>query len=432
MYSFLFKMASLISLTMMLSNACRADAMPVAQPLTLTQAKTEAQQRNPMIAARRAQANALAFKPAQVASLPDPVLSLGALSVPTDTFSTTQEAMTQMQLGYSQSMPFPGKLDLQAKSEDYLAKAAVDDVDELNLQLVERVEINWWNLFYLDRALEAVTHNQQLLRQLIRIAQSKYKVGKGLQQDVLLAQLELSRLLDHKIQLDAARKLEATRLNTLLSRSAELPVTLPENMNEELPTIQSGQSLTAEAFKTRPLLAKHVKQIEAAQARSSLADKAYYPDFKVGASYSFRGENPQTGLDRADLASVTLSMTLPFFTGGKQDALVGQRQAELAAEGFKYQDVKNEVIAEITLAKTRYEQSKSQVALFKSGILPQARQTVASMLAAYQVNKVDFLNLVRAQVTLYNYETQYWKVFAEARQALAQLHAAVGKDVAYE
>jgi len=77
--------------------------------------------------------------------------------------------------------------------------------------------------------------------------------------------------------------------------------------------------------------------------------------------------------------------------------------------------------------KTAYVQAKQQTSLYKTGIIPQAIQTVSSMLAAYQVNKVDFLNLVRAQITLYNYETQYWKVLAEANQSQARLDAAIGR-----
>jgi len=45
------------------------------------------------------------------------------------------------------------------------------------------------------------------------------------------------------------------------------------------------------------------------------------------------------------------------------------------------------------------------------------------------VGKVDFLNLVRSQITLYDYEIKYWKTLAEARQSLADLKAAVGGDV---
>ena len=54
------------------------------------------------------------------------------------------------------------------------------------------------------------------------------------------------------------------------------------------------------------------------------------------------------------------------------------------------------------------------------------------MLSGYQVNKVDFLNLIQSQITLYDYETRYWKSFSEAGQALARLTAAVGEEVTDE
>ncbi len=72
------------------------------------------------------------------------------------------------------------------------------------------------------------------------------------------------------------------------------------------------------------------------------------------------------------------------------------------------------------------------MALFETGIVPQAEQTVASMLAGYQVSEVDFLNLIRSQMTLLNYQLQYWKALSEARQALAQLEAAVGQVEIYD
>ena len=54
------------------------------------------------------------------------------------------------------------------------------------------------------------------------------------------------------------------------------------------------------------------------------------------------------------------------------------------------------------------------------------------MLAGYQVSEVDFLNLVRSQITLFNYETQYWRSLSAANQALARLHAAVGEEITSE
>jgi outer membrane protein TolC len=125
-------------------------------------------------------------------------------------------------------------------------------------------------------------------------------------------------------------------------------------------------------------------------------------------------------------------MNVPIFAGSKQLKAIDQRSAELMQRKYALQDEWNKVRADISAASSDYRQRKNQVVLFKSGIIPQARQTVASMLSGYQVDKVDFLNLVRSQITLYNYETQYWMALSEANQALAQLTAVVGKEEIYE
>jgi len=400
------------------------------ESLSLEQAEKQALQYNPTLAAVREQAKSMANIPAQVGSLPDPVLSLNALNLPVDSFSTTAENMTQMQVGISQAIPFPGKLGLRSSVASFMAEAAVQDINEYKLQLTSHVHGRWWNIFYLDHALETVSRNQQLLRQFIRIAETKYKVGEGLQQDVLLAQLELSKLLDVAIQLTAARKQEEAKLNILLNRPALASINLP-NINEEtLPMLASEAELAELAVTSRPLLAKHDSFIEAAHNRVSLAEKDYYPDFNLGTAYGVRsGINAATGRTRPDFATIRLSMTLPFFTNSKQDHQLDQRKAELARTEFSYQDAKEAVLSEVSQTLASYHRAKEQASLFKTGIIPQAHQTVASMLAGYQVNKVDFLNLVRAQVTLYNYETQYWKVLAEANQSLAKLDAAVGQPV---
>ncbi|MDQ6968957.1 MAG: TolC family protein [Mariprofundus sp.] len=398
--------------------------------LTVHQAVTQAVSENPSLAAQGEHARSVRAIAPQVGSLPDPVLSLNALNLPVDGFSTTQENMTQLQLGISQKIPFPGKLALRESVANLLADAAQYDTDELALYLVSRVKGSWWNIFYLDRSLETIERNKVLLRQFIRIAETKYKVGKGLQQDVLLAQLEVSKLLDVGISLKAARKKEEARLNALMNRPASAAIKLPQKVNETIRALAQESVLAEQAMESRPLLFRQGKYIESANRRVALAEKDYYPDFNLGAVYGLRsGINPVNHRSRADFSSVKLSTTLPFFTGTKQDHQLDQRKAELARSQFSYQDAKEAVLAEVSQALADYEKAREQGSLFKTGIIPQAQQTVASMLAGYQVNKVDFLNLVRAQVTLYNYETQYWKALAEAKQSLARLDAAIGVPV---
>ncbi len=400
--------------------------------LVLEDAVSMAIQGNPELAGMQARAEAFATLPSQAGALPDPMLSLNALNLPTDTFDREQEAMTQLQIGIEQSLPFPGKLGLKVRAAEFDADAATSNVDETQLRLVHNVKQGWWQIYYLDRALDIVSRNQELLRQFVQIAQTKYKVGEGLQQEVLLAQVELSRLFDRQIELRGLRRQQAARLNALLDRQVNTPVALPELLADELPGLLPEAQLITRAEASRPLLVQRRQEVEAARTRRDYAQRDRYPDFKLGAAYGFRdGRNPN-GSSRADFASIRLGVSLPLYAGRKQDKAVDQRASELMQRQFALQDELGKVQAEIYAALADYQRASEQVQLYKTGIIPQARQSVASMLSGYQVNKVDFLNLVRAQVTLYSYETQYWKSFTEANQALARLTAAVGEEVSDE
>jgi cobalt-zinc-cadmium efflux system outer membrane protein len=402
------------------------------RPLTLADAVSMAVEGNPGLAEMQARAGAMEAIPSQEGSLPDPTVSFTALNFPTDTFARDQEPMTQLQFGIEQSLPFPGKLALKERAAEFDADAAASNVDEARLRLIRNVKQAWWQIFYLDRSLETVARNQDLLRQFVQIAQTKYKVGEGLQQEVLLAQVELSRLLDRRVELQGMRRQQAARLNALLDRAASTPVALSEQVNEVLARLLPEAQLYARAETARPLLTQRRQEVEAARARRDYARRDRYPDFSLGAAYGIRdGQNPD-GSSRPDLASLRLGMSLPLYAGRKQDKAVDQRTSELLQKQYALQDEWNTVRAEITAALADYQRANEQVQLFKTGIIPQARQSVASMLSGYQVNKVDFLNLARAQITLYNYETQYWKSFSEANQALARLTAAVGEGVIHE
>lgn len=206
-------------------------AAATEQPLlTLEAATQKVTQDNPDLAQMLARAKAMAAIPSQEGSLPDPQISFNAMSLPTNSFSTRQEDMTQLGFGLSQAIPFPGKLALREQAAMYEAEAATLNADELRLRLLSDVKTLWWQIFYLDRTQEIVDNNHHLLHQFVDIARSKYEVGEGLQQEVLLAQLELSKLLDQKINLTGMRRSTAAKLNALLDQPANNPVQLPATL----------------------------------------------------------------------------------------------------------------------------------------------------------------------------------------------------------
>lgn len=405
-----------------------ADGQPL---LTLAAATQKAVQDNPGLAQLLSRAKAMAAIPEQEGSLPDPQISFNAMSLPVDSFNTGQEDMTQLGFSLSQGIPFPGKLALREQAAQYEADAATLTADELRLALLSDVKTLWWQVFYLDRTLEIVDNNHNLLHQFVDVARSKYEVGEGLQQDVLLAQLELSKLLEQKIGLTGMRRSTIARLNALLDRPANNPVQLPVTVAIALPDIKQEERLYQQAETARPLLAGDRLEINAARTKLALAKKEFLPDFTVEAAYGARDDMPN-GRGRSDLLSLGVSMNMPIFADRKQSKAVDQRSSELMQQRYALQDRWNTVRSQISQNYSDYQRAKEQFVLFDTGIIPQARQTVVSMLTGYQVNKVDFLNLVRSQITLFEYETQYWKAFIEAQQALARTAQAVGGDDIYE
>jgi outer membrane protein TolC len=399
--------------------------------LSLESAREKALADNPGLAEMQARYEALSEIAPQKSSLPDPIVSFGAMNFPWDDFDRNQENMTQLQVGVSQMFPYPGKLGLREDIALFEAQAALHSVDEMRLNLDMNVSVTWWEIYYLDRSLETVSRNQSLLRQFVEVAKTKYEVGKGLQQDVLLAQLELSKLFDQEIRIQAMRDQREIRLNLLMGTSPDNSLTLTTMAGISSNLLAEEGILYRRAEISRPVLDAQRASIKASESRLELAKKDYYPDFKVGVTYGNRDEN-DFGRSRQDFLSVMLSVNIPLYAGTKQDKAVQQRSKELARSQFALTDQRNLVLSAISMATTDHGRATEQLTLFDQGIIPQARQTVESMLAGYQVGEVDFLNLVRSQVTLLNYELQYWKSFTEVNQSVARLKAAVGEENIYE
>lgn len=402
--------------------------------LTIDDAVAIALSENAGLAALDSRAAALNAVPSQAGAMPDPVVGLSAMNFPTDTFDFDQEPMTQLQLSFSQPIPFPGKRQLMREAAQYEATAAESQIEERLFTLAADVRATWWALFYLDRALDIIEQNQSLMRDFIEVAQTKYQVGDGLQQDVLLAQLELSRLLDRQLATEGQRTGMQSTLNYLLSRpgdaSLDLPATAP---NDVLPQLPSEAELLETAIAARPRLAAENALVDAARTRVDLANKNLRPDFRVGLGYGVRdGRNPLTGESRPDFLSLNFSVTVPLYADSKQRSAIEQRTHEVAQRRYVLNDTLRSIQASVARHRFDYETASSQVELVSGAIIPQAQQTVASMLAGYQTNQVDFLNVMSSQITLYNAQISYWESLSRAKAALAKLAAAVGEETLYE
>jgi len=131
---------------------------------------------------------------------------------------------------------------------------------------------------------------------------------------------------------------------------------------------------------------------------------------------------------RASLSTVLVGIVVVLIVASMTLFTVDQRQSELLQEQYALQDALRKVQADVAATLAGFHSAREEVALYQNDILPQAKQTVDAMLAGYRVGKVDFLDLIRAQIAVLEYETRYWQAFVHVRQALAKLAFAAGKE----
>lgn len=387
----------------------------------------EAIRNNPELKALEDKVQAYEEGPPQAESLDNPRLGLGIVNLPVNTFQFNQQPMTMKQVSISQKFPFPGKLGLKGDIAREALEAVRKEYAEKKDSIIMQVEVSYRNLLFIDKSIEITRDNRDLLRNFVKTAETKYSVGKGVQQDVLKAQVELSKIIDLLLSLEQKKQSTVARLDALLDHPSEAKIIVGEDIPDLRDTrlAISFAELQTIALENRPSLQALQHVIQRYQLAVRLAERNYYPDIDVGVSYGQR-DNLATGMTQPDFVSGFVTVTIPLWYKSKESRKVAEEKANLRSANEQYDAMKNNVFFQIKDLLTEVEQYSRQIDLYKTGLIPQSKTSLDSAIAGYQVNKIDFITLVNNQLTLYNYEIEYYRAITNYMNKLAELDAAVG------
>ncbi|HGY55706.1 MAG TPA: TolC family protein [Caldithrix abyssi] len=392
--------------------------------LKLEDLLSEAVNNNPQLKAFYHAARADSARIPQSGSLPDPMISLNVLNLPVDNFVFNQEPMTGKQVAFKQVFPFPGKLSIKEEIARKGAEVSLSNYNELKNQLVRNVKNSYYDLYYTDASIATVQKNKSLLEEFVSIASQKYAVGKGLQQDVLKAQVELSKMIDRLISLRQKRERIEARLNALLNRPVQTPLGKTPELRA-VPFNVSRDSLETMVDKNRPMLKAWQTRIEQSDEQIALANKMYWPDFSLFVAYTQR-EVLQNGNGGVDFLSGGVTFNVPLYFWRKQDKQVQETRLNKIRVEESYFDVRNQIYAALDNIITELDKNRQLLDLYKTGIIPQSAQSLESALIGYQTDKVDFLTLINNQMTLLNMELEYARILSAYNKNLAELEYIVG------
>ncbi|MEJ2419355.1 MAG: TolC family protein [Exilibacterium sp.] len=364
---------------------------------------------DPWLSGSRHREEALHSESISAATLPDPKVSLTAANFPTDSFAINQEAMTQLTVGVSQMFPRGDSLDLSSRQKRELA------AQEPLLRHDREAKV-----------VAAVT-DRSLFEHLVDATRAGYSsaVGRARLQDIIRAQLELTRLDDRLMVLRQQRETAQQRLSEWIGGKARLPLSdaLPKQSESDLAlTIQPGNDRWLyERINRHPVLQAFERRINAMQTGVELARQKYKPEWGLSAQYGYRDDDP-LGRDRADLFSVGVTFDLPLFTGNRQDKDVSA--ATSRAEALKTDKLlrARQLMAELDTAIVQLQRLNERRALYGQQLLPQMSEQADAALAAYNNDDGDFAEAVRARIAELNAKIDFLNIRMDRLKTIAELH----------
>ncbi|MDR3676344.1 MAG: TolC family protein, partial [Acidobacteriota bacterium] len=356
-------------------------------PLSLTTLVQEATERNPEVLAARRTVEAKRARIPQAGAWADPTVSLsyGGNGLPPFTVMRGDPSSNR-QVMAEQMIPYPGKTRLRTEIATREADAETLAYEAASRRVAAEVKQAYFDLAFIDRSLEILRKDRDALDGFEKVTEIRYSVGKAAQQDVLRAQLEVTRLSQRATLLNQQRRTLEAQLNSLRNVSIDAPVGTPAAVRLSAFAYTQDQLLEA-AQANYPVLKQRQTMVDQNRLSVDLARKEVRPDFSVGYTYMQRDGQP-------DMYGITISTSLPIFRHRKQDAAIAEAAANL-------ESARQMQASELTVLRYTVEQDFLEVQateqllkLYSQGIAPQSSLTLESSIASYQTGGVDFLNVI--------------------------------------
>ena len=380
---------------------------------------------SPKISMLKAKLGVVSSRIEQGTNLPDPILTLGLMNLPTNSFSFTQEPMTGKAIGLSQAIPYPAGLSAAAKLKSVDTLIVHEEIKDAKNEIRKNVSRAYYDLQYSREEQTLNNERISLLTQILEVVKTKYEVGNASMQNIINVELELTRIADNIEKIRGRENSLVAELNSILLRKNNKSV-LTEKLTTTEFNVIGIEALIKIASENDPKL----KEIKLSERKASLMEKVaeyeFYPNFNFGVQYSQRDRNNITGIEYNDFLSVTAGISLPINYGGKKTAKVNEAKYLQDLFQEKYSGSIQELRKSISKIEAKLVELHSRNNLILNTLLPLAEQSLVVSLSDFQVGKIDFVNVINAEKEIINVKTELIKLQRDYNNNIVMLKYLVG------
>jgi outer membrane protein TolC len=320
-----------------------------------------------------------------------------------------------------QMIPYPGKTRLRTEIASRDADAETLAYEAVARRVAAEVKQVYFDLAYIDRSLAILQKDREALEGFEKVTEIRYSVGKAAQQDVLRAQLEVTRLSQRATMLNQQRHTLEAQLNSLRNVPIDLPVDAPWAIQPSA-FVYTQDQLQEAAQANYPVLKQRRTMVDQNRLSVDLARKEVRPDFSVGYTYMQRDGLP-------DMYGITLSTSLPLFRHRKQDMAIAEAAANLESARQMQANELTVLRYQVQQAFLEVQATEQLLKLYSQGIAPQSSLTLESSITSYETGGVDFLNVLSNFQAVIDAELDYHLQVTNHEKALARLEEVTGLNL---
>jgi outer membrane protein TolC len=339
------------------------------------------------------------------------------------------DVLGMKQLQVMQMLPLGGKLGLSRSIARDRATAQSERAEDAWWEMRAQAAMPFYEMYRADQSLAVMRETLRLLGEIREVTEVMYRVGSGVQADVLRAQVEIARMTEDTLRMQAMRSGMAARLNAILDRPqlALVPSPLLPGFPRLIPSLDSLEKL---AYSARPMLKAGKSDVSAAASMEKLARKELFPDLQLGVQYGQQsmpvvaGDMSSGGTQR--MGSLMIGASIPVFARSRQLKLREEAAAMSEMASYDLAAMRADTRGSLGERAADVARARRLADLYRNTIIPQSRAAVASAFAAYRVGKVNFMTLLDAQMTVNKYSQDLIALESEEGRAWAELEMLTG------
>jgi outer membrane protein TolC len=385
--------------------------------LTITEAEDLALAAEPGQQALQARAAALDEQAVVAGALPDPMLRLGLNNYPIEAGGFTTEGMTNAGAIYRQAFPRGDTRSLGRDKFTRMAEAQRREADARGDDVLAATRVAWLDLYYWSRAGILVRESRPFFDDLVTVTRSLYSVGRRNQQDVLRADLELSRLDDRLIDIERQQRRARAQLGQWIGDDATRRVADKLPQWDDAPPLED---LLA-ALREHPSLQAADARIAAKDTGVDLAEQRNKPGWSLDVGYAHRNGSLPNGDPRSDFVTVGVTVDLPFFRKKSVDSTLSAALQDRSAAVADRERLLRSLESQLGAEYARWQELSRRLTLYEERILVQVKEHAQASLLAYQADRGNFADVMRGYIDDLNTRIDYVRLNVERAQAYAVL-----------